>query len=357
MNTPEPARGLPEFPVDSTDGDLTPQIQALVSGRALTLLEAKGAFTQLMSGRSHPAQMGALLALMSTRILAVDEIVAAVTVMREHVDRVDTGVPPDLLLDTAGTGGTAKLFNISTAAALVAAAAGARVAKHGNRSRTGRGSAEVLQGLGVNIDAGQAAQRRSMDVARICFCFAVHHHPATKSVMPVRKSLGIFTIFNLLGPLTNPAGARRQIMGLHAPHYVRPVADALMELGVVRALVLHGTDGLDECSITAPTHLAHVEGAVVTEHLIQPEQYGISPSPHRALVAQDLPDAVRVIRDLFSGVEQGPRKDILLINAGLAIWAAGLADDLTGGMKSARLALESGGAEQTLRLLCEASQE
>ena len=347
--------GLPEFPRPSIEGDLTPYIRELVAGRTLGFGEAQAAFASLMLGASHPAEMGAMLALMATRIPTVDELAGAAAAMRAHVDRVETGVPAEDLLDTAGTGGTAKLFNVSTGAAIVAAAAGAKVAKHGNRSRTGRGSAEVLKELGVDVDAGRDVQRRCMDEAGICFCFAIHHHPATRHVMPVRRALGIPTIFNLLGPLTNPAGARRQVIGTYAPQFVRPMADALARLGTVRALVLHGMDGLDECSVTAPTMVAEVNGTQVTERQVTAAEFGIEPAPHSALAARDLPEAARILQGLLSGTERGPMRGMLLINAAMAIVAAGRADDLRAGIETARAAIDGGAAARTLERLRTAS--
>ena len=351
-----PGAGLPEFERPAHEGDLTPYVRALAAGRTLSFGDAQAAFASLMLGASHQAEMGAFLALLATRVPTVDELAGAAAVMRAHVDRLETGVPADRLLDTAGTGGTAKLFNVSTAAAIVAAAAGAKVAKHGNRSRTGRGSAEVLAELGVDVDAGRDAQRRCIDEAGICFCFAIHHHPATRHVMPVRKALGIPTIFNLLGPLTNPAGARRQLIGVYAPQFVRPVAEALARLGAAHAVVVHGTDGIDECSITAPTLVAEVRGGALTEHRLDPAELGIRSVPHEELAARDLPDAARLLQELLAGRERGPARDMVVLNAALAIVAAGAAATPREGMSAAIAAIESGGAARTLERLRSASR-
>lgn len=353
--TPQNANGLPEFARPPVSGDLTPFIATLVSGRTLGLEESQAAFACLMSGECHHAEVGALLALMATRIPTADELAGAASAMRAHVDRLDTGVPASALLDTAGTGGTAKLFNVSTVAAIIAAAAGAKVAKHGNRSRTGRGSAEVLMQLGVNVDAGRETQRRCMDEAGICFCFAIHHHPATRHVMPVRKALGIPTIFNLLGPLTNPAGARRQIVGVYAPQFVRPVADALAILGVERAIVMHGLDGLDECSISSPTVIAEVSNGSVTERVLTTNDLGVAVAPHSALIVGDLEDAANLLMSILNGNERGARRDMAVVNAGLAIMAAGLANDLPSGMRLATAAINDGAAAQTIERLRTAS--
>jgi anthranilate phosphoribosyltransferase len=351
------SNGMPEFQRPSHEGDLGPYIRTLVAGNTLTFGDAQAAFASLMLGASHHAEMGALLALLATRLPTADELAGAAAVMRAHVDHLETGVPPEQLLDTAGTGGTAKLFNVSTTAAIVAAAAGAKVAKHGNRSRTGRGSAEVLGALGVNVDAGRAAQRRCMDRAGICFCFAIHHHPAARHAMPVRKALGIPTIFNLLGPLTNPAGARRQVMGVYAPQFVMPVARALAELGVERALVIHGTDGLDEVSITAPTIVAEVNGTSVTERRIDARALGLREAPHEALMAPSLEGAAALASALVEGRERGPALDMLLANAAAAIASAGIVDDLVDGVGVARAAIESGAARDVLERLRAASTE
>jgi len=350
------AAGMPEFARPSHEGDLSPYIRELVAGRTLSFGDTQAAFASLMSGSSHHAEMGAFLALLATRMPTVDELAGAAAVMRGHVERVETGVPADQLLDTAGTGGTAKLFNVSTSAAIVAAAAGAKVAKHGNRSRTGRGSAEVLMELGVNVDAGREMQRRCIDEAGICFCFAIHHHPATRHVMPVRKALGFPTIFNLLGPLTNPAGARRQVMGVYAPQFVRPVADALARLGSVHAIVMHGTDGIDECSITAPTLLAEVRDGQVTERTITPQEFGIDPVSHESLQARDLAHAAELMRGLLLGNVHGAPRDMLLLNAGMALVASGGAVDLAAGVVMAKAAIDGGAAARTLERLRAASR-
>ncbi len=348
--------GPPEFARAAHPGDLTPFLRALLTGRTLASAEAQNAFESIMSGQAHHAEMGALLALLAARVPTVEELAGAARVMRTHVDAVETGVPAEQLLDTAGTGGTAKLFNVSTAAAIVAAAAGARVAKHGNRSRTGRGSAEVLAELGVNVDAGRAAQRRCMDMAGICFCFAVHHHPAARHAMPVRKALGFPTIFNLLGPLTNPAGAGRQLMGVYAPQFVRPVAEALAQLGSVHALVVHGVDGLDEISITDSTMIAQVRNGRVTERSVTPEELGVARASHRALEARDLQAAAALIEALLAGRERGPARDMLRVNAAAAIVAAGISEELDEGMRRADAAIESGEAARTLERLRAASR-
>jgi anthranilate phosphoribosyltransferase len=206
-----------EFARSDRADDLTAFLKLLLQGNTLNRNQMSEAFECMIQGRTHPAETGAFLALLASRCPTSDEILGAAQVMRKHVDRVPCARNSDQIVDTAGTGGAPKTFNVSTAAAIIAAAAGSpsiAVAKHGNRSRTGRGSAEVLEALGVNVHANRESQARCLDEIGLCFCFAIHHHPATRHVMPVRQALGFATIFNLLGPLTNPAGARRQLVGV-----------------------------------------------------------------------------------------------------------------------------------------------
>jgi len=237
---------------------LTPTLRTLLGHRSLTTEESRETFAAMMAGEVSQAEMGALLALLALRVPTAEELVGAARVMRENVARVPTQTDPESLVDTCGTGGAPKTFNVSTAASIVAAAAGVRVAKHGNRSSTGRGSAESLKELGINIDASREVQAHCLDHVGICFCFAIHHHPATKNVVPVRLALGVPTIFNLLGPLTNPAGAKRQVLGVYDARFLKPMARALLDLGASRAMVFHSHDGLDELSISAPTDIVHV---------------------------------------------------------------------------------------------------
>jgi anthranilate phosphoribosyltransferase len=343
--------GRPDHP-----GDLTPFLKQLLAGEPLSESESRAAFEAIMTGAAHEAEIGALLALLANRLPTVDELVGAATVMREKVDRLETGLEPDRLLDTAGTGGAPKTFNVSTAAAIVAAGAGVKVAKHGNRSRTGRGSAEVLERLGVDVDAGREAQLRCLEAAGVAFCFAIHHHPAAKHAMPVRKALGFPTIFNLLGPLTSPAGAGRQIMGVYDDRFVRLIAETHARLGTVRALVFHSGDGLDECSIGAPTHVADVRNGEVTEYEIDPATLGLRHATIEALQVRDLDHAAALVRDLLENREQGPALDMTLLNAAAAIVASGIEASFADGIGRARETIESGAAAATLGALIEASR-
>jgi anthranilate phosphoribosyltransferase len=308
-----------------------------------------------MTGQSDHAEVGALLALMATRVPTVDELVGAARVMREKVDRLELGIPGEELLDTAGTGGAPKTFNVSTAAAIVAAASGAKVAKHGNRSRTGRGSAEVLEALGVNVGAGRKVQLSCMEAANVCFCFAIHHHPAAKHAMPVRKALGFPTLFNLLGPLTNPAGAGRQVMGVYRPEFIRHVAEALSQLGSVRALVMHSDEGLDEFSLGSPSTVAQVDSGKVTEYRVDPVELGLRSTPYQELQARDLDHAVELVKTVLSGDARGPERDIVLLNAAAAIYAADGAKSLESALEVAAHSIDFGNAMQTLETLVETS--
>lgn len=357
---------------------LAPLFRGLLAGRTLRADEAGAAFEAMLRGEAHHGEIGAFLALLATRVPSAEEIIGAARVMRAHVDRVPTTLEPDCIIDTAGTGGAPKLFNVSTAAAIIAAAAlrsetaagpgpsgtagssGGRalgVAKHGNRSRTGRGSADVLRELGVNVDAGRAVQARCLDEAGLCFCFAIHHHPAARHAMPVRMALGFPTMFNLLGPLLNPAGARRQLVGVYDRVFLRPVAEALAALGAVRAMVVHSADGLDEISINAPTWAMHIDGGRVWEELIDPAALGIGPAPVESLTARDLPHAARIMDDLLSGRDRGPLRQMALLNAAATLIVAGRADTLAAGLALAGIAVQSGRAAAALESLRRLSRE
>jgi anthranilate phosphoribosyltransferase len=214
----------------------------------------------------------------------------------------------------------------------------------------------VLKKLGVNVDADRATQARCLETARVCFCFAIHHHPATKHVMPVRMALGVPTIFNLLGPLTNPAGARRQIMGVYDRRFVEPIASALAELGSIRAMVFHSFDGLDELSVCAPNQVAHVEDGRVRMERLNPAELGVNKANMSELVASDLEDAAQIIRDVLSGEDRGPRRDMTVLNAAATLLVAGAASDMAEGIALATDSIDRGSAAQTLEALATLSQ-
>jgi anthranilate phosphoribosyltransferase len=335
---------------------LVPTLQILLAGRTLSADESRDAFRALMTGDVSQAEMGAFLALLASRTPTADELLGAARVMREHVDRVPTRVDPADILDTCGTGGAPKTFNVSTAAGIIAAAGGLKVAKHGNRSRTGRGSAEVLAGLGIEVDAPRAVQAACLEEVGICFCFAVHHHPATKNVVPVRRALGVPTIFNLLGPLTNPCGARRQVLGVYEARFMLPLAGALRELGVQKAMVVHAEDGLDELSISAPTEIVHVSQHAVTHERVSPEELGLERAPREAVEARDLPHAIELVRSVLDGRERGAPRDMTLLTAAAALYVGDAVDSLSAGVKKAAELIDSGRAQATLAAWAERSR-
>lgn len=334
---------------------LGPILRLLLDHRTLSSNEMHEAFTLLMSSSVTPGEIGAFLALLATRTPAPQELVGAVRVMREHVDALVAKTPPAAIVDTCGTGGAAKTFNVSTLAGIVAAAGGARVAKHGNRSRTGRGSAELLEALGVRIDAPKEVQAACLDEVGICFCFAVRHHPATRNVVPVRQALGFPTIFNLLGPLTNPAGALRQVLGVYEPRFLEPVAAALLELGAERALVVHSDDGLDELSISAGSELVHVTPKGLTRTRVVPEELGLLRAPREAVTARDLEHAVELARDILAGREQGAPRDAVLMASAAALLVAERVESLSEGVQLAAATLDEGRAQATLEAWTRAS--
>ncbi|TVQ60695.1 MAG: anthranilate phosphoribosyltransferase [Phycisphaerales bacterium] len=331
----------------------------LLDARPLDEAHAQRVFESIFRGEADDAQIGALLALIAQRGPTIDELVGAARAMRAHLTPVPYTPPEtDALIDTCGTGGAPKTFNVSTAAALVVAAAhGARrvrVAKHGNRSRTGRGSAEVLGALGVNVDAPPEAQARCLDEAGLCFCFAIHHHPATRSAAPARQALGFPTIFNLLGPLTNPARAPRQLLGVYALRYTEPLAHALSRLGAERAVVVHSDDGMDEVSTLAPTRLAETHAGAVRTGVIDPSLFNFAPATLDDLRARDVPHAAQIIRDVLEGA-RGPARDIVLLNAAVALTVADAAPDLPSAFALASDAVDTGAATAALERLRTAS--
>ncbi|MEN0020976.1 MAG: anthranilate phosphoribosyltransferase [Planctomycetota bacterium] len=336
----------------------------IAAGRSLGEAQARDLFETLLSGGLDEAQIGGVLMGLAVRTGGPTsaEVAGAARAMRAHVARVpfEPG-PGDLLIDTCGTGGTPKTFNISTAAALVAAAADTGndrrivVAKHGNRSRSGRGSAEVLSELGVNLDATPEQQAACLREVGVCFCFAIRHHPAMRFAAGPRKSLGFPTIFNILGPLTNPAGATRQLIGVYQPELVELVAQALAALGADRAIVAHGMDGLDELTTTSTTKLAHVGNSNIELQDIDAVSLGLVRTTLDDLRAGDLPEAAAAVRSVLRG-EPGPKRDIVLLNAAAAIIVAGVAESFETAVPIAADAIDSGRAHDKLQALREISR-
>ncbi|MDG2305210.1 MAG: anthranilate phosphoribosyltransferase [Candidatus Binatia bacterium] len=304
----------------------------------------------IMRGAASPALVGAFLGAMGARGVTVGQVVGAARTMRAHADAVSTGRSP--LVDNCGTGGDGgSTFSISTGAALVCAGAGAAMAKHGNRAASGKfGGADALEALGVNIEVSADVMGRCLDEVGMAFLFARRLHPAMRYVAPVRSELGIRTIFNLLGPLTNPAGVRRQVIGVAAPEALRLIAGALAELGCDHALVIHGRDGLDEVSLEAPVDVIEVRDGAVAEFVIDAEAFGLDAAPRGAARVDTLDDSVRVLREILDG-QAGPRADIVLANAGLTLYVEGRAPTFAEGTRIAREAVESGAARDLLRRL------
>lgn len=339
----------------STDNDLKPILAKVANGEKLTEETAEQAFNVLMSGQATPSQMGAFLMGLRIRGETVDEITGAARVMREKATGI---VAPENAVDTCGTGGDGSgTFNISTAAAIVAAAAGATVAKHGNRAASSKsGSADVLMALGVNLDADMKLLEKALREINLCFMMATRHHSAMRHVMPTRVEMGTRTIFNLLGPLANPAKTKRQVLGVFAREWVEPIAHVLNRLGSVHAWVVHGDSGLDEISTTGPTFCAEVKNGKVTTFEVTPGDYGLKTATLDDLRGGDADTNAKAIVDLLDA-QKSAYRDIVLMNAGAALVVADLADDLADGIKKAADAIDSGKAAKTLQGLVSITNE
>ncbi len=338
---------------------MTVEFRALIgkvaTGAALGRDEAAGAFEQMMSGDATPSQMGALLMALRVRGETVDEITGAVTAMRAKMLRVEA--PPDAI-DVVGTGGDASgSFNISTCAALIVAGAGVPVAKHGNRALSSKsGAADVLTALGVNIDLTPQQIGHCIREAGIGFMFAPAHHPATKNVGPTRAELGTRTIFNLLGPLSNPAGVRRQMVGVFSKQWTEPLAQVLKNLGAERAWVVHGSDGLDEITTAGPTTVTALENGAVRTFEIAPEDVGLRKVKPEALRGGDAATNAAAVQEVLEGKPSAFR-DIALFNAAAALVVAGKAKDLKAGFDIATHSVDSGEAEGRLDRLIVVSND
>ena len=331
------------------------QIAKLIAGGDLTAEEMTAAFETIMAGEASDAQIGGFLVALAIKGETVEEIAAAARVMRAKVTPI---LPPAgrVVLDTCGTGGDRlHTFNISTAAALIAAASGATVAKHGNRSVTSAsGSAEVLAELGVNINASVATVQRCLGQANIGFCFAPLLHGAMKYAVGPRKQLGVRTIFNILGPLTNPASARRQVLGVFDAALTGTLARVLGELGSEHALVVHGSDGLDEITLTGPTRIGEWADGKLREYEMTPADFGAEPIALADIQVSSPAESAQMIRDVLAG-EPGPAREIACVNAAAACHVAGRAVDPRQGMQLCRDVIDSGRALRTLDQLIECS--
>src|SRR5919112_3982976 len=322
-------------------------LRKAAEGGVLTEGEAERALETIMEGSAPPAATAALLTALRVKGEAVPEIVGFARAMRRFAEKVDA---PEGVVDTCGTGGDAKgTINVSTAAAFVARGAGAVVAKHGNRAATSRaGSADVLEALGAGIELGPEQVSRCIAEAGIGFMFARTHHPAMRFVAPVRAELPFRTAFNLLGPLTNPAGARRQLVGVFGEAYVRPVAEALRDLEAEKALVVHGTDGMDEITVTGKTLVADVSDGAIEEYEISPDDFGLSRHALDGLLGGDAHLNACILRHILTGEERGAARDIVLLNAGAAIHVSGKAKSVEEGVRLARDSISDGAAAMAL---------
>ncbi|HEV2858187.1 MAG TPA: anthranilate phosphoribosyltransferase [Solirubrobacterales bacterium] len=324
-------------------------IDAVCAGDHLTADHASAVLSEIMEGRTDPIQTGAFLIALRAKGETVPELVGLARTMRGLAAPVATSRHD--LVDTCGTGGGPSTFNISTTAAFVAAGAGCAIAKHGNRSNTSKcGSADLLEALGVNVEIEPEQVGRCIDEVGFGFMFAPRHHAAMAHVIPARKALGVRTIFNFLGPLTNPAGANRQLLGVADRRYQETIAEALVTLGSVRALVVSAEDGLDELSLSSRTRVIEVADGRTAEWFVEPGQFGLAPIDLASVAGGTPEENAAVSRSVLAG-EPGPHRDLVLLNAAAAIYVGGLASDLEQGTAKAAEAVDSGAAADVLERL------
>lgn len=334
--------------------DIATAIANVVERHDLSAGDMEAVMRSIMTGQATPAQIGGFLIGLRMKGETVDEIAAAAKVMRDLATRVDVDGPH--LVDTCGTGGDgASTFNISTASAIVTAAAGARVAKHGNRSvSSSSGSADVLEAAGVKLDLTPEQVAACIDRIGVGFLFAPQHHSAMKHAIGPRKEMRVRTLFNLLGPLTNPAGAPNQVLGVFSPDWVEPLARVLKRLGSEHVLVVHAEDGLDEISIGAPTRVAELKGGDISVYTVTPEDFGLQRADLSTIAVEDAEQSLAMIKEVFAD-QPGPARDIVCLNAGAAIYAAGLTPSLADGVVLASEVIRSGKAGETHQSLVEVS--
>ncbi len=323
--------------------DMPAAIKAVTERRDLSRREMQSVMTTIMTGEATPAQIGGFLIGLRMKGETIDEITAAATVMRDLATGVN--VSGDHVVDIVGTGGDGtSTFNVSTASCFVVAAAGGKVAKHGNRSVSSKsGSADLLEAAGVNLDITPEQVARCVNEVGVGFMFAPKHHGAMKHAIGPRKEMGVRTIFNVLGPLTNPAGAPNQLLGVFSKDLVEPLARVLGNLGSNHVLVVHAEDGMDEISIGAPTFVAELKGGDVMTYTVKPEDFGIERSDISLLKVDDAGQSLEVIKGVLANRE-GPARDIVMLNSGAALYVAGLADSLKAGVEKAREIIASGAA-------------
>lgn len=338
-----------------TKMNLPAALNEIINGRDLSEADMRAVMRAMMRGEATPAQIGGLLVALRIKGESVAEITAAARVMRELASRVEVNKAG--LVDTCGTGGDGtNSFNISTTAAFVTAASGARVAKHGNRAVSGKsGSADVLAAAGVNLELNPAQIADCIETARIGFMFAPLHHGAMKHALGPRRELGIRTLFNVLGPLTNPAGAPNQVIGVYSRAWLKPLAETLRQLGARHALIVHAEDGMDEISIAGKTWISELKDGRLEHYSVTPEQFGVKPQDTGPLAVKDAEESLAMMRAVLDN-RAGAARDIVCLNAGAAIYAAGRADSIHGGVIRAAELIESGAARQKLQQLIAHSQ-
>jgi anthranilate phosphoribosyltransferase len=325
---------------------LTRSIDALAGGNDLSLEDTSAVLSEIMTGNASEVQIAGFLIALRTKGETVQELAGLAHTMRSFATPVNVGRRD--LLDTAGTGGGRRTFNVSTTAALIAAGAGCCVAKHGNRSATGlSGSADVLEALGARIDLSPADVACCIEEVGFGFMFAPAHHQATRYVVPVRRQLAVRTIFNFLGPLTNPAGATRQLIGVSDPAYLETMAGALSLLGTEHALLVCGEDGVDELSISAPSTVVEVQGPDIRGYTVTPEEVSLPRSPPEAVPGGDPDQNADTARRVLAG-KDGAARDLAVLNAGAAIYAGGVAESLEAGVRAAEQAIDGGAAAAAL---------
>jgi anthranilate phosphoribosyltransferase len=329
-------------------------LEQLLDRQDLPASDMESVMQQVMTGEATPAQIGGFLIALRMKGETVDEVAAAARVMRSLAAGVTLGSAD--AIDIVGTGGDAtSTFNVSTCSAIVAAAGGARVAKHGNRSVSSKsGAADLLEEAGVNIDLTPEQVAHCVNEVQLGFMFAPRHHSAMKHAIGPRREMGVRTVFNLLGPLTNPAGARSQLLGVYDRHWVRPMAEVLGQLGSDHVIVVHGHDGMDEISGSGPTHVAELKDGQVSEYVIEPGQFGIQASPLSAIRVDGAAQSLAMIRDVLAGTP-GPARDIVLLNAGAALCVAGVSDSIAAGVTRAAESIASGAASAKLTALVKVS--
>ena len=335
--------------------DMPGAIKAVTERRNLSSTEMTEVMRTIMTGEATPAQIGGFLVGLRMKGETIDEITAAAQVMRSLATKVTVQV--DHLVDTCGTGGDASsTFNISTSSALVVAAAGGHVAKHGNRSITSKsGSADVLEAAGVNLELTPEQVAQCIKQVGVGFMFAPRHHGAMKHAIGPRREMGVRTLFNVLGPLTNPADAPNQVLGVFSDQLLEPLAQVMHKLGSRHVMVVHSEDGMDEISISAPTHVAELKNDKVSRYIIKPEDFGFARGNLKELTVDSAQQSLGMIRLVFDG-HTGPARDIVVLNAGAAIYVAGLAKDMAEGVQQAQAAIDSGAATKKLNALVKLSQ-